>query len=106
MSGYYILRDHEAVPCDIMMWAKWLEDHRTKRRVAQDKIGEVRISTVFLGLDHSFGNGQPLIFETMVFGGPLDQEEVRYSTWEEAERGHAVMVARVRKEAGEPSDGR
>ena len=53
------------------------------------KIGEVSVSTVFLW-------GHPLLFETMVFGGKLDQEQKRYSTWEEAERGHAAMVERVK----------
>jgi hypothetical protein len=57
-------------------------------------IGEVRVSTVFLGIDHAW-EGPPLLFETMVFGGPLDEEMERYSTWEEAERGHAVMARRV-----------
>jgi hypothetical protein len=32
----------------------------------------------------------------MVFGGPLDQEQDRYSTWEDAEAGHAEMEKKVR----------
>jgi hypothetical protein len=52
------------------------------------------LSTVWLGLDHSFGAGPPLIFETMVFGGPNDEEQERYSTEEEAKAGHAAMVER------------
>ena len=55
---------------------------------------------VFLGLDHSFGSGPPLLFETMVFGGPLDEEMDRYTTWDEAEAGHKAMVKRV-QESGE-----
>jgi hypothetical protein len=31
----------------------------------------------------------------MVFGGPLDQEQIRYCTWDEAEKGHREMVERV-----------
>lgn len=53
------------------------------------------VSTVFLGLDHQYGDGPPLLFETMVFGGPLDHEMNRYSTWNEAEKGHQEMVERV-----------
>ena len=67
------------------------------RTVAKDKIGDVEISTVFLGLDHQFGKGRPLLFETMVFGGELDQEMDRYSTYEEAEKGHKFMVKRVKE---------
>jgi hypothetical protein len=43
--------------------------------VKQDVIedGNIGISTVFLGLDHRhFGDGPPLLFETMVFGGSRD----------------------------------
>jgi hypothetical protein len=36
--------------------------------------------------------GPPLIFETMVFGGSKDGEMDRYSTKEEAEKGHEAMV--------------
>ena len=32
----------------------------------------------------------------MVFGGPLDQECVRYATRTEAEVGHTKMIERVR----------
>lgn len=38
----------------------------------------------------------PLLFETMVFGGPFDQEMARYSTWDEAEAGHKKMVKRIK----------
>jgi hypothetical protein len=50
-----------------------------------------------MGLDHQWRDGDPLLFETMIFGGPLDQEQERYSTWEKAERGHAEAVTRARK---------
>ena len=94
MSDHYILRGHEAIPADAMEWAIWFE--KADRRVAHDEIGEAHVSTVFLGLDHNFFGGPPLIFETMVFGGPLDQEQDRYSTWDQAEAGHAAMVERVK----------
>jgi hypothetical protein len=55
---------------------------------------ETRVSTVFLVINHGF-HGENKWFETMVFGGDLDGEQDRYTTWEEAEHGHAAMVARV-----------
>lgn len=68
------------------------------RRVREDLLaGGVRVSTVFLGLDHSYGDGPPLLFETMVFGGPLDQEQDRCATWEDAEQMHEKLVVRARK---------
>lgn len=96
MTDKYIL-DAEGNPVaepDLMAWARWLET--ADRHVAKDAIGEVSISTVFLGLDHSFGSGAPVLFESMVFGGPLDQEQERYCTRDEALAGHAALLARVR----------
>jgi hypothetical protein len=58
----------------------------------------VEVSTVFLSLNHSFANGPPLVFETMVFGGPLDGQQDRYSTRADALAGHARMVELVRAE--------
>jgi hypothetical protein len=59
-------------------------------------MGTVRVSTVFLGLDHNYlGRGKPLLFETMVFGGLNDGEQIRTSTWEAAEQAHEQMIERV-----------
>lgn len=54
------------------------------------------VSTVWLGVNHAFGGGRPVLFETMVFGWPTpsDYEMVRYHTKEEARVGHAKMVRR------------
>lgn len=94
--GQYILdEDRNPVEChDILVWGRWLET--ADRKVAHSTVGDIRISTVFLGLDHNFYNdGPPMLFDTMVFGGKLDKEMGRYSTWNEAERGHKKMVAKV-----------
>lgn len=95
MTERYILKKHEIVPCpDFIEWAKWFEG--ADRIVDKTTIGESKVSTVFLGLDHSFGSGPPLVFETMVFGGKLADEMDRYSTWDEAVTGHENMVKRVK----------
>jgi hypothetical protein len=80
-----------------MKWAKWFGN--ANRLVASETIGKSRVSTVFLGLDHRFGEGKPLLFETMVFGGDGDGAQDRCTTWEEAEAMHARMVDRVKNEA-------
>lgn len=95
-NGLYILDGHAVVAePDLLKWAKWF-DSDEHRRVAFDQIGDVRISTVFLGLDHRFGQGEPLLFETMIFGETSDGWSDRYSTWAEAEAGHARAVALVK----------
>lgn len=99
MSDKAILdENHNVVEVDdLIEWATWYEDHE-KRRVADEKVGDVRISTVFLGLDHNhYQPGPPQWFETMVFGGPSDLAQDRYATWNEAVDGHAAMVAAVRE---------
>jgi hypothetical protein len=113
MTDRYILTDKKAVPCeDLMKWAKGFEtaDRIIKRtnigipawKYYLGKLFKIRrfepvlISTVFLGLNHRFGEGSPLLFETMVFGGKLDEAQERYSTYEEAEKGHEKMVNKVK----------
>ena len=92
---YYILNGKKAVFCkDLLQWAEEIE--KCDKRIAHDIIGGVRISTVFLGLNHNYGKGKPLLFETMVFGGEYDGDMERYSTWEEAEAGHRKMVKKVK----------
>lgn len=95
-TEYYILRGKKAFPCnDVIKWAEWFEKNQDKKIVAKTSVDNSSISTVFLGLNHRFGVGRPLIFETMVFGGPLDGEMARYSTWKEAEAGHEAMIVKV-----------
>lgn len=80
MSGEYILEGRTPVPAkDMMEWAKWFEKADRVVRQTELKASNVRVSTVFLGLDHSFTGGPPLLFETLVFGGHLDGEMERYS---------------------------
>lgn len=93
--NYYILdENHVAIPTnDVNEWGRCREGDR---HIGLTEMGDIRVSTVFLGLDHNWGNGPPLIFETMVFGGLLDEEQDRYSTWDEAKIGHEAMCERVR----------
>jgi hypothetical protein len=90
MNGRYILNANgEPEPCeDLMTWGRWMSD-ATARIVASDYIGDVRVSTVFLGLDHAFEHGAPVLWETMIFGGPHDEYQDRYTSQADAKAGHA-----------------
>ena len=99
MSEHWILKDGEPVQVPLLEWALWFENTDT-RRVAETIINDVRVSTVFLGINHNFGGGKPLLFETMIFGGTHDEYQERYTTLEESMRGHEHAVALV-KEATE-----
>lgn len=92
MSDKYILVGMTPVKCDLLTWAAWFENSE-HRRVAHEERNGVRVSTMFLGIDHQWGEGPPLLYETMIFGGAHDQYQERCSTWEQAEAMHATACA-------------
>jgi hypothetical protein len=100
--------DGQPLPCDdLLVWARWFEE--ADRLVALDEpVSGQKVSTVFLGLDHQFGKGRPILWESMVFGGPLDGEQQRYMSRDQAVAGHARLVAQVRRanELGGTDDGK
>lgn len=101
----YIL-DAEGEPVvepDLFAWARWLETAEN-RVLKQEWIWGCRVSTVFLGLDHNLSpGGLPVLWETMVFGGPLDGAMDRYCRREDALTGHELMENRVRAAAFNPA---
>lgn len=105
LSIKYILQDKTPVRCeDLMEWARWLETADLTVKI--DALEGVRVSTVFLGMDHRYiGDGPPILFETMIFGAAapelgLDDYQERYSDWEQAELGHMVAVTLARRKLG------
>ena len=92
-NKHYILVDKKPLESDLMGWAKWIENSENKI-VKQDTLPDgTFISTVFLGLDHNYAEtGDPVLFETMIFGGGYDQYQERYTTWEDAEKGHGKAL--------------
>ena len=87
----FILNGKQIVPePNLLKWANWFQVEN--RVVAKTIIGGVEVSTVFLGLDHSYGHGPLQLFETMVFGGYVDRQE-RCSTWTQAEQQHERICA-------------
>ncbi len=97
MSDWYELIGQTPVriEADILECARRFE--AMDRRVASTKLFDLCvISTVFLGLDHSFFGGRPLLFETMAFwSGEGGYERQRCSTWLEAQEQHARMCTAV-----------
>jgi hypothetical protein len=82
---------------DIETWANWAATG--ERHVARTVVWPgFLVSTVFLTLDHNWeDDGPPLLFETMVFSDGDDIGCQRYSTFDEAERGHWEIVRRTRE---------
>lgn len=107
MSRYWILSDEDPpreVECGVDVWAPWFETaDRVIRRTTIEHRGRpvCLVSTVFLGLDHNYGPGPPLLYETMVFPSCADEDCERWSTWKDAITGHEAMVERWGKHAKE-----
>ena len=98
MSDYYKLVNKRPVPVDdVKEWAKSYSDDR---HIGNDKFivdgTEITVSTVFLALDHNFGGTEPILFETMIFGGKHNDYQERYTTWEEADDKHWLIVNQLK----------
>ena len=88
---------HNIVPCpDYLAWCTWMFGPGDHKRVAFDEVGEVGVSTIFLGFDHSFGRGSRF-FETMILGGAFHETQWRTDTWDNAMIQHREAVATVRR---------
>lgn len=81
---------------DPIEWAKWFEaDPVRHRRVRHTQLtDDIVVSTVFLGIDHSWGfrSPAPVLWETMIFGGEHDGYQDRYASRADAIKGHAKAV--------------
>jgi hypothetical protein len=87
----YLLEEGQLVPVSLLTWARWFETaDRVVERTTIQSIGKetITVSTVFIGLNE-------LLWETMIFGGPLDQETSRSSTEADAKQAHLTALARV-----------
>jgi hypothetical protein len=75
-------------------------------RVAFTECDDASVSTVWLGIDHSFwdDDGPPLIFETLVSGGHLDGRIWRWPNDVAALAGHDQVCADVRHAVRRPTD--
>lgn len=91
-------------PITIEQWGPLHADPEYMR-VGQTQVGPYWVSTVWLGMDHGWGKGPPVIFETMVFAAVRDDPELetlgpdmecrRYCTEAEAIAGHEETVLLV-----------
>ena len=92
---YYKLDEAgEPVPCeDILEWAAWFAQSPDARVVVKTELPSgTTVSTVFLGIDHGFRGGDPVLWETMMFGGNYDLACDRYRSRKDAIVGHEMWV--------------
>lgn len=96
---------------DLMEWAKsmgtrWQHQSIIRLKGSENQRslddGIVKVSTIFRGIDTSFAEGSPVLFETVVFGDASSWtgHEKRYTTKELALKGHDTIVAAILKSPG------
>jgi hypothetical protein len=116
-DGRHFLLDenNNLVSCTILEWASFFSANPKRRIVEQTDLDHVYVSTVFLGLDHRWGEGPPLVFETMTFSQERHSVDLgerstevresfdqwRYSTWDDAVAGHKAAVRREQRKEDE-----
>lgn len=91
--------DNDGVPYPVNGYeegACFFENGRNKFALKDEVMGH-EVSTVFLSLDHNhFGVGEPILWETMVFGPHVTDEMCRRGgTFKDAQRMHNRMVKRL-----------
>lgn len=102
--------DRDQIPISAERWAELHADHsyvaisRTKLVDAADTRRGYDVSTVWLGINHGFGLGLPLVFETLILTeGTSDEVECRrYVSEQQARNGHTETVAMLAVELTDP----
>ncbi len=84
---------------------EWGDRHEiADRRVAKDEVGDVVVYTSFLGIDHNWSAGPPLLFETMcTVSGKWSDLQIRYETAAEALETHRDLLEHL-SVGGTPDD--
>lgn len=70
------------------------DDLWDKRWSQRSYVGDYAVSSVFLVIDHGWGKGVPLLWETMVFHNGNDLEQERFTTRNACEMFHFEMVCK------------
>ena len=96
MTWYILDEDNKPVKSTIIQHSEWIEANPERKAVKQENVGIILVSTVFLGLDHAWNSDIPVLWETMIFGGERDQYQERYTSYEDALKGHEFAVELVK----------
>lgn len=82
---------------DPAAWMEWIAQHQERLGVAIEVIGNVKVSTAFMGMTlGSDEEGKPLLWQTMIIGGVMHGRSHAYRDRQEAELGHAAAARLVR----------
>lgn len=92
--SHWILDDcHQLVSVSPDTWHQWCAAHADARVIGRECFNGIEIATLFQGIELCAAKGEPLTFLTFLRtcdgGGTVDF----YSSWKEAQAGHAKAVA-------------
>jgi hypothetical protein len=99
MSGGPRYFDPDGKPLTMLEWvamAKTRARADDSWRQRRTEVDDAEVSTVWLGVDHRRGDGPPLFWETIIFGGEHSGDQWRYSSKEAALAHHDQIVAALR----------
>ena len=98
-TGLYILKDGKPVPCDdTLAWGEWFSRNEGRIVARDEDVDGYFVSTVFMGIDHSFGfSPVPILFETMAWKHGQDSPvvQLRYCCADFAREQHRKVVESV-----------
>lgn len=99
-DGMYFARDRHEI--SMAGWAARREV-RAYWILDQTQFPGFWLSTVWLGMDHGFGRGEPIIFESTLFEGNPEVDGLddsvysdRYCTEQQALKGHSDICRKIR----------
>ena len=93
---FYLLNEKgEAHPTDDYLAAARLLEDDERRSVARTEYAHIVVSTTFLVVQHIGPEGEPCLWETMVWQDGRWGRQERYGTLQKAIEGHQTMLARV-----------
>jgi hypothetical protein len=93
MAWYILDENNKPIRSTIVDCGEWLEENPERKAVKQENVNDdIHVSTVFLGLDHAWNSGIPVLWETMIFGGEHDQYQERYTSYKDALEGHQIAL--------------
>jgi hypothetical protein len=76
---------------DVEAWARWYA--QADRAVARNNVApDITVLTTFVGVAEAHASEPPRLFQSRVFGGVLDGEEVTYADRVAAIAGHNDLV--------------
>ncbi len=90
---FYILDNKQPKPVSTKYeWETWMYHFESSCIISETMVNGIVVSTHFRGCSTE---DDPLLFETVIFGGLHDQYIKKFSTWKEAETAHKRAVVMV-----------